>query len=189
MSGRTVSAPPQLWHCYGAGLRFDTELQSLNAPGRWGRMSGLDASRLDSPVRAQQALALLGLRPSAAKPQPVACTHVDSVLKAVAKAILNGGAAVLCLQLQCDAPASRARAHRTSARWVRVIGVECQASTRHRRKAVRALLLWDPALPEVWACGYNARLNRVDASACVYRSLDGGCWSAQCLQALTLPGA
>ena len=71
---------------------------------------------------------------------------------------------------------------------MRVIGVECQASARHRPKAVRALLLWDPALPEVWACGYNARLNRVDASACVYRSLDGGCWPAQCLQALTLPG-
>lgn len=58
----------------------------------------------------------------------------------------------------------------SSPRWCLASGAETSMSAAD---GVSALLLLDSALPPVWSCGYNARLEAV-ADRLVRRTLDGG---------------
>lgn len=178
----TGPARRQLWHCFAAGLRFGTRLRHQDARGRWRELVLTEG---EAPALARQALAWLGLGPreGAAQARPLACSQPRQALQAMAGVLRQGGLGLVRLELGSPAQAPPAA-------WALVIGVELAVRRPGRLpeggSAVRALLVRDPALPEVWACGHNARLVLDRSGRLVYRSLDGGRWPARLLEALAL---
>lgn len=200
-----AQAKPQLLHHFVAGLRFDTVLEFLDAQGNWKPLcpegqsdhqpeewaSAPPSQSMPRQLVEKVATILAGkvLR------MPANTVSWQDWLKAVLphcrmqdmdwalpetentlfQALAAGGLMLVRLALPKEGE-----------RWMLVTGVECQDGGLQLLQ-LRALLVLDPAVSPVWACGHNARVSlparkggdigALPHRLCVYRTLDGG-WAA-----------
>lgn len=184
-----------LQHCFVAGLGFRTRwtYEASDGRERWlpagdGRSSG-DGGW----IAAQQVTALCtGAIPRSARVRKTSLDEnalADVLQKWIPNAVLQTSAVSPTSSATEQALIVQAMSARITAghlvllrhvigerssRWCLASGAETSMSAAD---GVSALLLLDSALPPVWSCGYNARLEAV-ADRLVRRTLDGGL--AQC---------
>ncbi|MDH5859268.1 hypothetical protein [Lampropedia aestuarii] len=192
---QSLSIKPQLQHCFMAGLRFDTELEYLEEQGRWEPLcSEQDGTSIATAVQKKISLLVRINDLLRDAPQAVPETTVEwqswldeagaqyqaktleSSLHAMAQPLLKGLSSDGVMLVQLALPIE-------GKRWMLVTGVECEHSATRPPK-LRSLLVFDPQVPGVWACGHNARValpnnHKSDAlglqhTLCIYRTLDGG---------------
>lgn len=187
-----MTTPPRaLQHRFVAGLGFRTRwtYQASGGRERW-LPAGDGRSSCDGGwIVAQQAAALCtGALPRAARARKPSLDEQDvaSLLqKWIPNAVLHTSAvsptsSATEQALIVNAMSARITAGHlvllrhvigeSSPRWCLASGAEISVSAAD---GVSALLLLDSALPPVWSCGYNARLEAV-ADRLVRRTLDGG---------------
>lgn len=187
-----MTTPPRaLQHRFVAGLGFRTRwtYQASDGRERW-LPAGDGRSWVDGGwIAAQQVAALCtGAMPRSARARKTSLDERDLaglLQKWLPNAVLHAGAASPTSSATEQALILHAMSARitagslvllrcaigeSSARWWLVSGAETSVSAAD---GVRALLLLDSALPAVWGCGYNARLE-VNAERLVRRTLDGG---------------
>ena len=187
---------PQLQHSFMAGLRFDTEVEYLDEDGRWQALCSYTDDEHRVPTKHSDAPlihkvnALIQTDPEAVPDtlqewqewlDDSAGNHradmVQSPLSVLANLLLNGLASDAVTLVQLALP-------KDGNRWMLVIGVECEQSSPAMPR-LRSLLVLDPQVAAVWACGHNARVTLpvseqnnavgLQHKLSIYRTLDGGC--------------
>ncbi|MDH5856458.1 hypothetical protein [Lampropedia aestuarii] len=192
---QSLSIKPQLQHCFMAGLRFDTEVEYLDEHGRWKPLCPeQEEASIATAAQAKTSLLerisdlLRGVRQAVPETTREWQSWLDEaggqyqakMLQAswhvMAQPLLNGLSSDAVILVQLALP-------KDGKRWMLVTGVECEHGTSGLSK-LRSLLVLDPQVPAVWACGHNARVTlpnnrKSDAlglqhKLCIYRTLDGG---------------
>lgn len=186
---------PQLQHVFAAGLRFDTVVEYLDDQGRWRPLcSDEDTPNAAPPSLMEQVLGLLREKPPTLPDslaswrdwvetmQPSESWRVQEIVRPLTEwqsdllhVLAVGGLVLVKLALP-----------KAGSRWMLVTGLECEEGGLGLPR-LRSLLVLDPDVSPVWACGHNARVSlsagRSQGSGkavalkhklCIYRTLDGG---------------